>query len=95
MIYQNRCTFLQLKLFFVVLVTIASSCAHQTRAKFFASFPKYYVWLVIKLVIRVGQGQCGGKGLVLRPPRGIATQVERVEEKTGTKITQTNKNKLK
>ena len=32
-----------------------------------------------------GQGQCGGKGLVLRPPRGIATQVARVEEKTGTK----------
>ena len=91
MIYQNRCTFLQLKLFLVVLVTIASSCAHQTRAKFFASFPKYYVWFVI----RVGQGQCGGKGLVLRPPRGIATQVTRVEEKTGTKITQTNKNKLK
>ena len=90
MIYQNRCTFLQLKLF-LVLVTIASSCAHQTRAKFFASFPKYYVWFVI----RVGQGQCGGKDLVLRPPRGIATQVERVEEKTGTKITQTNKNKQK
>ena len=35
-----------------------------------------YVWLVI----RVGQGQCGDKGLVLRPPQGIATQVARVEE---------------
>ena len=34
---------------------------------------------------RLGKGQCGGKGLVLRPPRGIATQVARVEEKTGTK----------
>ena len=25
---------------------MARSCAHQTRAKFFASFPKYYVWFV-------------------------------------------------
>ena len=82
---------------------MASSCAHQTRAKFFASFPKYYVWFIIRVGggqgwgLKVGQGQCqcGGKGLVLRPPRGIATQVARVEEKTGTKITQTNENKLK
>ena len=29
---------------------------------------------------KVGQGPCGGKGLVLRPPQSIATQVARVEE---------------
>ena len=27
-----------------------------------------------------GQGPCGGKGPVLRPPQSIATQVARVEE---------------
>ena len=60
---------------------MASSWAHQTRAKFFASFPKYRVWLVIRgRGARSVLGPCGGKGLVLRPPQSIATQVARVEE---------------
>ena len=89
MIYQNRCTFLQLKVVF--------SCLGHNRKFVRSSNAREILCLVSKIlcvVIRVYKGGASGKGLIPRPPRGIATQVERVEEKTGTKITQTNKNKL-
>ena len=88
MIYQNRCTFLQLKVVF--------SCLGHNCKFVRSSNAREILCLVSKILCVVRyEGGASGKGLVPRPPRGIATQVERVEEKTGTKITQTNKNKLK
>ena len=88
MIYQNRCTFLQLKVVF--------SCLGHNCKFVRSSNAREILCLVSKILCVVRyKGGASGKGLVPRPSRGIATQVERVEEKTGTKITQTNKNKLK
>ena len=87
MIYQNRCTFLQLKVVF--------SCLGHNCKFVRSSNAREILCLVCKILCVVRyEGGASGKGLVPRPPRGIATQVERVEEKTGTKKTQTNKNKL-
>ena len=87
MIYQNRCTFLQLK---VVFSCLGHNC------KFVRSSNAREILCLVSKILCVAryEGGASGKGRVPRPPRGIATQVERVEEKTGTKKTQTNKNKL-
>ena len=80
-------------------IKVVFSCLGHNRKFVSSSNAREILCLVSKILCVVrykgGASQCGGKGLVLRPPRGIATQVERVEEKTGTKITQTNKNKQK
>ena len=87
MIYQNRCTFLLLKVVF--------SCLGHNCKFVRSSNAREILCLVSKILCVVRyEGGASGKGRVPRPPRGIATQVERVEEKTGTKKTQTNKNKL-
>ena len=72
---------------------MANSWAHQTRAKFFASFPKYRVWLVIR-----GRG---ARSVWWQRPSCTQTSSEHSDPSSarrgrkGTKQKQTNKNKLK
>ena len=66
-------------------IKVVFSCLGHNRKFVRSSNAREILCLVSKILCvarykgGAGQGQCGGKGLVLRPPRGIAT----------------NKNKLK
>ena len=76
-------------------IKVVFSCLGHNCKFVRSSNAREILCLVSKILCVVRyEGGASGKGLVPRPPRGIATQVERVEEKTGTKKTQTNKNKL-
>ena len=91
MIYQNRCTFLQLK---VVFSCLGHNC------KFVRSSNAREILCLVSKILCVVRYKGGDKVSAVAKAsysdllRGIATQVERVEEKTGTKKTQTNKNNL-
>ena len=71
---------------------MANSWAHQTRAKFFASFPKYRVWLVIR-------GRGARSVWWQRPCTQTSSEHSDPSSarrgRKGTKQKQTNKNKLK